>query len=61
MAYFRKRKLKTITTILACVRSVGHKPIYKSSFKKKDVQKWTRAIERNIDTGSLSDCCESLK
>jgi integrase len=61
MAYFRKRKLKTITTILATVRRVGHKPIYKSFVNKKDAQKWARAIERKIDTGGLSDYSEASK
>ena len=61
MAYFRKRKLKTITTILACVRRVGHKPIYKSFAKKKDAQKWARAIERKIDTGGFFDYGEASK
>ena len=61
MAYFRKRKLKTITTILATVRRVGHKPIYKSFVNKKDAQKWARAIERKIDTGNLSDYGEASK
>ena len=61
MASIIKRKRNNRTTCFAFVRRKVVKAIVKSFYNKTNAKKWTRVMERKLDTGDFLDYSEASK
>ena len=61
MAFIKRKKYKTKSSYQAIVRRRGHRTFVKSFEKKTDALKWSRAVERKLDTGDYADYSEASK
>jgi len=61
MASIVKRKHKHKTTYLCFIRRKGFKTLRKTFQTRQDAQKWSRYIERNLDSGISSDFSEASR
>ena len=61
MASIVKRKHKHKTTYLCFIRRKGFKTLRKTFQTRQDAQKWSRYIERNLDSGISTDFSEASR
>ena len=61
MASIVKWKHKHKTTYLCFIRRKGFKTLRKTFQTRQDAQKWSRYIERNLDSGISSDFSEASR